>query len=77
LRDKSITQIAFSWGFNNAAHFSRCFKTRFGATPSDYRQSNGALGCAPADFESRSMLDLGLGVPGVPQPGIVGMGILF
>lgn len=39
LRDQSITQIAFSWGFNNAAHFSRCFKARFGASPTEYRAS--------------------------------------
>ena len=38
---KSITEIAFSWGFNNAAHFSRCFKARFGVSPSEYRLSGG------------------------------------
>ena len=37
LRHISITEIAFSWGFNSAAHFSRSFKARFGATPSDCR----------------------------------------
>lgn len=42
LRDESITQIAFAWGFNNAAHFSRCFKARFGASPSESRLSSGA-----------------------------------
>jgi AraC-like DNA-binding protein len=40
LRNRSITQIAFSWGFNNAAHFSRCFKARFGASPTEYRLSS-------------------------------------
>jgi len=44
LRGKSITLIAFSWGFNNAAHFSRCFRARFGSSPSEYRLSNGAAG---------------------------------
>jgi AraC-like DNA-binding protein len=39
---KSLTEIAFSWGFNNAAHFSRCFRSRFGSTPSDYRAANSA-----------------------------------
>jgi AraC-like DNA-binding protein len=34
---RSITEIALSWGFNNLAHFSRVFKTRYGASPSDYR----------------------------------------
>lgn len=40
LQHKSITLIAFSWGFNNAAHFSRCFKERFGVSPSGYRLSS-------------------------------------
>ena len=37
LDDYSITQIAFSYGFNNAAHFSRKFKERYGAPPKEYR----------------------------------------
>ena len=39
LSDRSITEIAFSWGFVNSAHFSRSFKSRFGAAPRAYRQS--------------------------------------
>jgi len=31
-----LHQIAFRWGFNNAAHFSRAFKQQFGVTPSDF-----------------------------------------
>ncbi|HXU20474.1 MAG TPA: helix-turn-helix domain-containing protein, partial [Verrucomicrobiae bacterium] len=30
---KSITDIAYSWGFNNSNHFSRCFKRAFGVAP--------------------------------------------
>ena len=37
LKDYSITQIAFSYGFNDAAHFSRKFKERYGAPPKEYR----------------------------------------
>jgi AraC family transcriptional regulator, positive regulator of tynA and feaB len=33
----SVTEIAFRWGFRDAAHFSRVFKREFGATPSDAR----------------------------------------
>lgn len=33
----SVTDIAFRWGFCDAAHFSRVFKRAFGATPSDIR----------------------------------------
>ncbi|MEX6724037.1 transcriptional regulator FeaR [Parapedomonas caeni] len=34
----SILEIAFSLGFNDAAHFSRSFRKKVGQTPSDYRQ---------------------------------------
>jgi AraC family transcriptional regulator, positive regulator of tynA and feaB len=37
----SVTDIAFRWGFCDAAHFSRVFKRAFGVTPSDVR--HGAL----------------------------------
>jgi len=33
LRDKSITDIAFYWGFNDSAHFSHSFKKLFGICP--------------------------------------------
>ncbi|HWE09856.1 MAG TPA: helix-turn-helix domain-containing protein [Solirubrobacteraceae bacterium] len=35
----SVTDIAFRWGFCDAAHFSRVFKREFGATPSAVRQA--------------------------------------
>jgi AraC family transcriptional activator of tynA and feaB len=35
----SVTDIAFRWGFCDAAHFSRVFKREFGATPSEVRQA--------------------------------------
>ena len=34
---RSITEIALSWGFGNAAHFSRAFREHMGQSPSDYR----------------------------------------
>jgi AraC-like DNA-binding protein len=34
---RSITDIAYSWGFNNSNHFSRCFKQAFGASPRELR----------------------------------------
>ncbi len=37
-RDYSLTQIAFSYGFNDAAHFSRRFRERYGASPREYRE---------------------------------------
>jgi AraC family transcriptional regulator, positive regulator of tynA and feaB len=35
----SVTDIAFRWGFCDAAHFSRVFKREYGATPSEIRQT--------------------------------------
>lgn len=35
----SITEIAFRWGFSDAAHFSRVFKREFGITPSELRHA--------------------------------------
>jgi AraC family transcriptional regulator, positive regulator of tynA and feaB len=35
----SVTDIAFRWGFCDAAHFSRVFKRQFGATPSEVRHA--------------------------------------
>jgi AraC-like DNA-binding protein len=37
-RNKSITEIALSWGFNSSAHFSSAFKLRFGTSPSSLRK---------------------------------------
>ncbi len=34
----SITEIAFGWGFQSSAHFSRRFKQRFGHAPSALRR---------------------------------------
>lgn len=34
----TITEIAFRWGFNDASHFNRVFKTAYGLTPRQYRQ---------------------------------------
>jgi AraC-like DNA-binding protein len=41
----SVTEIAFRWGFCDAAHFSRVFKRAFDATPSEIRHA--ALAEAP------------------------------
>ncbi|MEP0315164.1 MULTISPECIES: helix-turn-helix domain-containing protein [Alphaproteobacteria] len=35
--NKSITAIAYAWGFSDAAHFSRSFKRVFGMSPSQAR----------------------------------------
>jgi AraC family transcriptional regulator, positive regulator of tynA and feaB len=37
LPDRTISEIAFAWGFSSSAHFSRAFRKRFGVTPSEVR----------------------------------------
>ena len=34
----TLTEIAFSWGFNSAAHFTRSFHEQYGVAPRDYRR---------------------------------------
>jgi AraC-like DNA-binding protein len=34
----TVTEIAFRWGFHDAAHFARVFKQRFERTPSEVRR---------------------------------------
>jgi AraC-like DNA-binding protein len=37
LAGRTITEIAFGWGFNDAAHFSRIFRARFGSSARELR----------------------------------------
>ena len=37
LANRSITEIAYSWGFNDMSHFNRTFRARFGGSPSQWR----------------------------------------
>ena len=36
-RERAITDIAFSLGFNSTSHFTRVFKSKYGLAPTDYR----------------------------------------
>lgn len=36
-RSRTVTEIAFLHGFNNASHFGRVFRERYHSTPSEYR----------------------------------------
>ncbi len=40
--NRTITDIAFSWGFQNSAHFSRRFKQEFGVSPHAFRNGCGS-----------------------------------
>lgn len=37
LASRSVSEIAYSWGFNDAAHFSRAFRARFACSPRELR----------------------------------------
>lgn len=37
----SISEIAFRWGFNGSAHFSRAFRAQYGVAPREYRRAGG------------------------------------
>jgi AraC-like DNA-binding protein len=50
LRDRTVTDIAFSWGFCESAHFSHSFKKRFGISPRAFRTQT----CAVPWNESRA-----------------------
>jgi AraC family transcriptional regulator, positive regulator of tynA and feaB len=42
MRERTITEIAFFWGFNDSAHFSRSFKKQFGICPTTFRARKSA-----------------------------------
>ncbi len=40
---EGITAIAFRWGFNDSAHFSKAFRAEFGQSPRSYRAQHAGL----------------------------------
>jgi AraC family transcriptional activator of tynA and feaB len=38
LRSRSISEIAYTWGFSNVSHFSRAFKADYGIGPREFRK---------------------------------------
>jgi len=58
LRGRSVTEIAFSWGFCDSAHFSHAFKKRFGISPRAFRYQRGAGSWneAPSETDIRGFL---------------------
>lgn len=41
LAGRPVAEIAYGRGFNDAAHFSRAFRDRFGCSPREWRQQSG------------------------------------
>ncbi|UFZ06267.1 helix-turn-helix domain-containing protein [Bradyrhizobium ontarionense] len=39
LARRQVSEIAFSWGFNDLSHFGRVFRERFGVSPRQWRRS--------------------------------------
>src|SRR5215469_15309326 len=39
--NRTVTAIAFDYGFNSPTHFGRVFRARYGATPREYRRRHG------------------------------------
>ena len=39
-RHLSVSDICFRWGFNDAGHFSRVFRSEFDITPREYRRKH-------------------------------------
>jgi AraC-like DNA-binding protein len=37
-RSRTVTSIAFDYGFNSPTHFGRVFRARYGTTPREYRR---------------------------------------
>ena len=42
--NQTISEIAFSWGFNDLSHFSRSFRTHFGMSPTEFRKHSRSTG---------------------------------
>jgi AraC-like DNA-binding protein len=40
-RGRTMTAIAFDYGFNSPTHFGRVFRARYGVTPREFRQQRG------------------------------------
>jgi AraC family transcriptional activator of tynA and feaB len=64
--ERSVTDIAMAWGFNDLSHFGRCFRAAYGLTPSEWRKFRphwtNVDGC---DGDAR----IGGGTPAQPLPG--------
>ncbi|MBL0423348.1 helix-turn-helix domain-containing protein [Ramlibacter sp. AW1] len=40
LARRTISEIAYAWGFSDISHFSRSFKARYGASPREFRRGS-------------------------------------
>lgn len=41
-RTRSVSEVAYGWGFNSSAHFCRLFKSQFGLSPREHQRQSAA-----------------------------------
>ena len=41
---KSVSEVAYTWGFNSSAHFCRLFKSQYGMSPTSFRSQVAKVG---------------------------------
>jgi AraC family transcriptional activator of tynA and feaB len=41
--NRTVSEIAYGWGFSDMTHFGRCFKAMYDVSPRDYRKSANGL----------------------------------
>jgi AraC family transcriptional regulator, positive regulator of tynA and feaB len=46
---RSISDIAYSWGFSDVTHFGRIFRVAYGLLPSEYRRAHNSTGLSRAN----------------------------
>jgi AraC-like DNA-binding protein len=68
LRSKTITEIAFSWGFSDSAHFSRSFRKQFGICPRKFRVQAGVKSWCENDRGTCEYLRIGIADPRFSKP---------
>ncbi|HUN98100.1 MAG TPA: acetamidase/formamidase family protein [Bradyrhizobium sp.] len=63
-----VSEIAFRYGFNDAAHFSRTFRERFGLSPRAFRQQEAERAAMAAKVQSQRGWPKGSSVKSGQQP---------
>ncbi|WP_431266865.1 helix-turn-helix domain-containing protein [Dankookia sp. P2] len=54
---RTVTEIAYDWGFSDMTHFGRSFKDAYGVTPSDFRHRGEDLTASINSRRQRSRAD--------------------
>jgi AraC-like DNA-binding protein len=54
---RTVTDVAFSWGFSSSSHFSRVFRKYFGVVPSSIHKAQHYGLSADASLGAQSLFD--------------------